>query len=113
MATWLRSWYTVYAVAASPAVGCRSPVGVSVRVAAVRETTTVPNLRPLNHATLSEQVYQYLRQQILDDVYPPLTALPEATLAIELAVSRVPVREALRRLAAEGLVTLRPRQGAV
>lgn len=84
-----------------------------MRVAAVRETPTAPDLRPLNHATLSEQVYQYLRQQILDDVYPPLAALPEATLAAELDVSRVPVREALRRLAAEGLVTLRPRQGAI
>ena len=83
-----------------------------MRVAAVRETSTVPDLRRLNHATLSEQVYQYLRQQILDDVYPPLAALPETALAAELEVSRVPVREALRRLAAEGLVTLRPRQGA-
>jgi DNA-binding GntR family transcriptional regulator len=39
--------------------------------------------------------------------------LPEESLAQSLNVSRVPVREALRRLAADGLVTLTPRHGAV
>ena len=68
--------------------------------------------RLLNHATLAEQVYQHLRQQILSNAFPPNAALPEMTLASQLDVSRVPVREALHRLAAEGLVTLRPRQGA-
>jgi DNA-binding GntR family transcriptional regulator len=68
---------------------------------------------PLNHATLAEQVYQRLRDDILSNAYPPDAALPEKTLAEQLSVSRVPVREALRRLASEGLVTLRPRHGAV
>ena len=68
--------------------------------------------RPLNYATLAEQVYQRLRQEILGNAYPPGAALPEKMLAGQLNVSRVPVREALHRLAAEGLVTLRPRQGA-
>jgi DNA-binding GntR family transcriptional regulator len=67
----------------------------------------------LNHATLAEQVYTHLRQDILDNVYPPDSPLPEETLAATFDVSRVPVREALRRLAAEGLVVLIPRQGAV
>ncbi len=66
-----------------------------------------------NHATLAQQVYQHLRQQILDNRYPPGTPLPEASVAAEFKVSRVPVREALRRLEAEGLVTIAPRQGAV
>jgi DNA-binding GntR family transcriptional regulator len=81
-------------------------------LAPVQDTSASPGPRPLNHATLAEQVYQYLRQQILDNAYPPNAALPEKTLASQLDVSRVPVREALHRLAAEGLVTLRPRQGA-
>jgi DNA-binding GntR family transcriptional regulator len=68
--------------------------------------------QPLNHATLAEQVYHFLRREILDNAYPPDAALPEKTLASQLQVSRVPVREALHRLAAEGLVTLKPRQGA-
>ena len=68
--------------------------------------------RPLNYATLAEQVYDHLRQQILDLIFPPGAALPEKIIASQLNVSRVPVREALHRLAAEGLVTLRPRHGA-
>jgi DNA-binding GntR family transcriptional regulator len=67
----------------------------------------------LNHATLAQQVYEHLRERILSNTYPPEAPLPEETLAAEFAVSRVPVREALRRLAVEGLVTLTPRQGAV
>lgn len=63
-------------------------------------------------ATLAEQVYDHLRQGILTNEYPPGTSLREETLAARFAVSRVPVREALRRLAAEGLVTLTPRLGA-
>ena len=74
--------------------------------------SAVPELRVLNHATLAEQVYQHLRQQILDNAFPPNAALPEKTLASQLNVSRVPVREALHKLAADGLVTLKPRQGA-
>lgn len=67
---------------------------------------------PVNTNTLSQQVYSHLRAGILDNTYPPGSALPEEALAASLKVSRVPVREALRRLAAEGLVVIRPRQGA-
>lgn len=67
---------------------------------------------PLNHATLAEQVYHRLRSDILNNVYPADAALPEKSLAAQLNVSRMPVREALHRLAADGLVTLRPRHGA-
>jgi DNA-binding GntR family transcriptional regulator len=70
-------------------------------------------LSKLNHATLAQQVYEHLRERILANTYPPEVPLPEEALAAEFQVSRVPVREALRRLAAEGLVTLTPRQGAV
>jgi DNA-binding GntR family transcriptional regulator len=65
------------------------------------------------NVTLAQQVYAHLRQGILENAYPPAAPLPEEALAARLNVSRVPVREALRRLAAEGLVTLVPRQGAV
>lgn len=68
--------------------------------------------RQLNHATLAEQVYHRLRSDILSNHYDSDAPLPEKTLAAQLNVSRMPVREALHRLAAEGLVTLRPRQGA-
>lgn len=67
---------------------------------------------PVNTNTLSQQVYSHLRAGILDNTYPPGSSLPEEALAARLNVSRVPVREALRRLSAEGLVVIRPRQGA-
>jgi DNA-binding GntR family transcriptional regulator len=77
-------------------------------------SATAPPPQPrINHATLSEQVYGYLREQILTNAVAPDASLPEESLAQALNVSRVPVREALRRLAAEGLVVLTPRQGAV
>ncbi len=66
-----------------------------------------------SNVTLTQQVYEHLRHSILANAFPPNTPLPEAALANRLNVSRVPVREAIRRLAADGLVNLIPRQGAV
>lgn len=60
-----------------------------------------------------ERVTARLREEILDGVRGPGGRLVERDLAEELAVSRVPVRDALKALAAEGLVTLRPRTWAV
>ncbi|MFI7696727.1 GntR family transcriptional regulator [Nonomuraea sp. NPDC049655] len=61
----------------------------------------------------SVRVIRRLRDDILDGVRPPGSKLVERDLATELGVSRVPVRDALATLAAEGLVTLRPRTWAV
>lgn len=54
-----------------------------------------------------------LRDEILDGVRAPGSKLVERDIADALAVSRVPVRDALKALEAEGLVTLRPRTWAV
>jgi DNA-binding GntR family transcriptional regulator len=72
----------------------------------------IPQHPILAKDTLAQQVYEHLRRGILANDYPPGKSLREETLANRFAVSRVPVREALRRLAAEGFVTLTPRQGA-
>ncbi|GAB3399202.1 GntR family transcriptional regulator [Flindersiella endophytica] len=61
----------------------------------------------------SERVTRHLRDEILDGARQPGSKLVERDLAAELGVSRVPVRDALRRLVAEGLVTPRPRTWAV
>ncbi len=61
----------------------------------------------------SERVTRQLRDEILDGVRAPGDRLVERDLAAELGVSRVPVRDALRALVAEGLVTPRPRSWAV
>jgi len=62
--------------------------------------------------TLWQRVYDHLRDEIMGDRLPPGTELSEVALSKELAVSRGPIREAIGRLAAEGLVTVRPRRGA-
>jgi DNA-binding GntR family transcriptional regulator len=67
----------------------------------------------LENLTLWERVHHFLRQEILANRLPPGTELAEVALAESLGVSRGPIREALGRLAAEGLVTVRPRRGAV
>ncbi|WP_370410296.1 GntR family transcriptional regulator [Streptomyces fradiae] len=61
----------------------------------------------------SERVTRHLRDEILDGVRPPGSKLVERELAAQLGVSRVPVRDALRALVAEGLVTPRPRTWAI
>ncbi|TWD84707.1 GntR family transcriptional regulator [Kribbella amoyensis] len=61
----------------------------------------------------SERVTRRLRDDILDGVRAPGDRLVERDLAEELGVSRVPVRDALKALVAEGLVTPRPRSWAV
>ena len=59
-----------------------------------------------------EQAYQLIRQRILDNVYPAGYRALEREFAEELGLSRTPVREALLRLEAEGLLELIPRHGA-
>ncbi|HLT62320.1 MAG TPA: GntR family transcriptional regulator [Microlunatus sp.] len=61
----------------------------------------------------SARVARRLRDEILDGVRAPGSRLVERDLAAELGVSRIPVRDALRVLVAEGLVTPRPRSWAV
>ena len=67
----------------------------------------------LENRTLRERVFEHLRDEILSGELPAGTELHEVGLAQSLGVSRGPLREALGRLAAEGLVTITPRRGAV
>lgn len=60
----------------------------------------------------SEQAYQALRERIDSGQYVPGFRLVLAPIAAELGVSVVPVREAIRRLEAEGLVTFERNVGA-
>jgi DNA-binding GntR family transcriptional regulator len=59
-----------------------------------------------------EAVYRTLRQRILDGSYGPGFRLVLSSIARDLEVSPVPVREAIRRLEAEGLVTFERNIGA-
>ena len=56
--------------------------------------------------------YAKLKQEIRSNRLPPGYQAPEPEIALKLGMSRTPVREALIRLEAEGLVELIPRRGA-
>ena len=64
------------------------------------------------HASLSQRVAEELRRSIVTNRRRPGDRLIEETLSEELGVSRIPIREALRVLAGEGLVDVQPRRGA-
>jgi DNA-binding GntR family transcriptional regulator len=64
------------------------------------------------HGSLSKVVADELRRGILTGRRKAGDRLVEDRLSAELGVSRVPIREALRLLAAEGLVEVQPRRGA-
>ena len=66
---------------------------------------------PENRTTRVEQAYARIKQEIRSNCMPPGFQAPEPEIAAELGMSRTPVREALIRLQAEGLVELVPRRG--
>lgn len=65
-----------------------------------------------NHRPLREIVYEELKRQILIGEIAPGTRMMEVELADDMGVSRTPVREAIRKLEKEGLVSIEPRRGA-
>lgn len=80
--------------------------------ATVRTEKSPADRRPRGRMTRAEDVYHRLRTDILELNLRPGDQLDEDQLASSYGVSRTPVREALRRLGADGLVTLRPHRGA-
>ncbi|MGB4118408.1 MAG: GntR family transcriptional regulator [Polaromonas sp.] len=64
-------------------------------------------------AALHEQVTHRLRQMLVENRIPPGAKLNERELSNTLNVSRTPLREAIKMLAAEGLVELLPNRGAI
>ena len=65
-----------------------------------------------NHRPLREIVYEELKRQIMIGEIPPGTRMMEVELAEDMGVSRTPIREAIRKLEKEGLVSIEPRRGA-
>lgn len=62
--------------------------------------------------TLSSLAVKWLRERILSGALPPGARLSDLALSREIGISRTPVREAIRMLAADGLVDVVPHQGA-
>ncbi len=72
-------------------------------------TVSVSRLAP---RALYEEVAERLRQRIFNRELTPGSWIDELKIAEELGISRTPLREALKVLAAEGLVTMKVRRGA-
>lgn len=70
-------------------------------------------LPPIPRPSLHEQVAQRLRDMLVEGRIAPGAKLNERELSEVLQVSRTPLREAIKMLAAEGLVELLPNRGAV
>ena len=66
----------------------------------------------LPRRALYEEAAELLRQRIFSRALEPGAWIDEATISEELGISRTPLREALKVLAAEGLVTMKLRRGA-
>ncbi|MBT8362166.1 MAG: GntR family transcriptional regulator [Desulfobacterales bacterium] len=67
----------------------------------------------INRLNLSEQIANSLRDMIVQNQLPPGDRIREREICQKLEVSRTPLREALHKLASEGLVDLVPNCGAV
>jgi DNA-binding GntR family transcriptional regulator len=61
--------------------------------------------------TLTDRAYRELEEMIVTLQLSPGTILSEQTLAVRLKIGRTPIREALQRLARDGLVVIMPRRG--
>ena len=75
-----------------------------------------PSKRPARAAkaedgTLTDRAYRELEEMIVTLQLSPGTVLSEQVLALRLKIGRTPIREALQRLARDGLVVIMPRRG--
>ncbi|MDG4839993.1 GntR family transcriptional regulator [Micromonospora sp. WMMD967] len=76
-----------------------------------QQETREGRLRPARRLTLADDVYESIKTLVMDHILPPGERVNIDALARELDVSPTPVREALARLEADGLVRKRPLSG--
>ena len=69
------------------------------------------NLKTINHERVNDQVYQVLKEQIISCTLVPGQRLDVGLMAGRLGVSRTPIKDALQRLATQGLITIHARRG--
>jgi DNA-binding GntR family transcriptional regulator len=95
-----------------PACSQLSPTDLMPSQRAESNTRARPPSGRLAERALYEQVAEQLRTRILAHTLAPGSWIDEQALAAEYGISRTPLREALKVLAAEGLVTMKLRRGA-
>src|SRR5262249_10536499 len=105
-----QSWILVYENTSKPLSGRRAPGAIG--------GGPMDRLRGLSGAampkpqTAADQVAGILREAIADGSLPAGTPLRQDDLATRFGFSRMPVRDALRQLEAEGIVSIHPTRGA-
>ncbi len=72
-----------------------------------------PSVAPIDRRPLHEEAVGRMRDLIMQGELAPGTRINERLLCSQLAISRTPLREAIKLLAAEGLVELLPNRGAI
>jgi len=77
-----------------------------------QEHQKVPSQTAIRRTTLHEEIAGHLRQMIFMGELEDSTRVPEKQLCDRFQISRTPLREALKVLASEGLITLLPNRGA-
>lgn len=68
---------------------------------------------PIQYRTVSDSVYDWIKEAIIQGEFQPGEHLAQERITERLGVSRTPVRDAIKRLEAEGLVLVKPHCGAV
>ncbi len=78
----------------------------------MNDASSIDSTAPLGRASLHDEVVERLRDLIVEGALEPGARVPERELCARFAVSRTPLREALKVLASEGLLELLPHRGA-
>jgi DNA-binding GntR family transcriptional regulator len=79
----------------------------------LKSETNIANDSAIPRQSLTSAVADKLREQIMRGEIPEGAQLRQDVIAAQYQVSRIPVREALRQLDAEGLITIFPNRGAI
>jgi len=86
----------------------RGKIGKSL---AKKQTRPGPRVVEADDGTLTDRAYRELEEMIVTLQLLPGTVLSEQALSVRLKIGRTPIREALQRLARDGLVLIMPRRG--
>jgi DNA-binding GntR family transcriptional regulator len=88
------------------------PVRAKAKKASPRDSAAAAHIaEPHDDETLTDRAYRLVEELIVTLALPPGTILSEQSLAHRLGIGRTPIREALQRLARDGLVVILPRRG--
>ncbi|HEY4616294.1 MAG TPA: GntR family transcriptional regulator, partial [Citricoccus sp.] len=90
----------------APPVPARSAAPPGLRAGGALRTFREPR-----RTTLAERAYREIRARIIDNRLAPGTPLDEEALIAELSIGRTPLREAVKRLESERLLTIYAHRG--